>query len=195
MQQTWVRGLDWNQPLPDDIKNTWTNLRAGLSVIQGIKIPRAVIAGNLVMLQLHVFCDASEKAYAAVIYSRASDQLGHVTVSILSSKTRVAPVKTVPLPRLELCGAGVAAKLASSMTRILQVVQHEITLHAWTDSTIVLQWIAQLPRTWSTFVANRVAKIQEVLPRSRWKHVPSLENPADLASRGCSASHLAQSNL
>ena len=195
MQQTWVRGLDWDQPLPDDIKKTWTNLRAGLSVIQGIKIPRAVIAGNLAMLQLHVFCDASAKAYAAVIYSRASDQLGHVTVSILSSKTRVAPVKTVSLPRLELCGAEVAAKLASSMTRILQVVQHEITLHAWTDSTIVLQWIAQLPRTWSTFVANRVAKIQEVLPRSRWRHVPSLENPADLASRGCSASHLAQSNL
>ena len=99
------------------------------------------------------------------------------------------------MPSLELCGAEVAAKLASSMTRILQVVQHQITLHTWTDSTIVILWIAQLPRTWSTFVANRVAKIQEVLPRSRWKHVPSLENPADLASRGCSASHLAQSNL
>ena len=93
MQQTWVRGLDWDQPLPDDIKNTWTDLRTGLSVIQGTKIPRAVIAGILVMLQLHVFCDASEKAYAAVINSRASDQLGHVTVSILSSKTRVAREK------------------------------------------------------------------------------------------------------
>ena len=194
MQQTWVRGLDWDQPVPD-IKNAWKDLRAGLFVIQSIKIPRAVITGNLSTLQLHVFCDASEKAYDAVIYSRATDTLGYVTVTLLCSKTRVAPVKTVSLPRLELCGAEVAAKLASTMTKNLQVVQPHFSIHAWTDSTIVLQWIAQLPETWSTSVANRVSKIQEVLPRSRWKHVPSLENPADLASRGCSASHLAQSNL
>ena len=133
------------------------------------------------MLQLQVFCDSSEKAYAAVIHSRASDQLVLVMVSILSSKTRVAPVKTVSLPRLELCGAEVAVKLASGMTRILQVVQHEITLRAWTDSTIVSQWIDQLPRTWSTFVANRVAKSREVWPKSRWKHVPSMESPADFS--------------
>ena len=195
MQQTWVRGLDWDQPEPNDIKNAWKDLRAGLSVIQSIKIPRAVITGNLSTLQLHVFCDASEKAYDAVIYSRATDTLGHVTVTLLCSKTRVAPVKTVSLLRLELCGAEVAAELASTMTKILQVVQPYFSINAWTDSTIVLQWIAQLPKTWSTFVANRVSKIQEVLPRSRSKHVPSVENPADLASLGCSASHLAKSNL
>ena len=195
MQQTWVLCLEWDQPVRDDVKNAGKDLRAGLSLIQSIRIPRAVIAGNLVTLQLLVFCDVSEEAYAAVIYSPAICQLRHVTMSILSSKTPDAPVKTVSLPMLELRGADVAVELASSTTRILQVVQPECTLHAWTDSTAVVQWIAQLARTWSTFVANRVAKIQDFLHRSRWKHVPSSKNPANLASRGCRASHLAQSNV
>ena len=71
----------------------------------------------------------------------------------------------------------------------------KITLHAWTDSTIVLQWLAQLPRTWNTFVANRVSQTQETLPRSDWKHVPTAVNPADLASHGVLADTIISSSL
>ena len=145
--------------------------------------------------QLLFFSDASEKAYAAVVYSRITDDLGHVNVTLLSSKTRVAPVKTVSLPRLELCGAELAAKLASTMLTILQIINPNISIYAWTDSTIVLQWLAQLPKTWSTFVANRVSHIQTLLPRSAWRHVSSIDNPADLASRGCIASQLVPTEL
>ncbi len=78
---------------------------------------------------------------------------------------------------------------------ILSVTGFSISLHSGTDSTIVLQWLAQLPKTWTTFVANRVSQIQATLPRSIWRHVPSLDNPADLASRSCVASHLSKSWL
>ena len=195
MQQTWVRGLDWNDSLPTDIETTWRELSSDLPAIRNIQIPRPVVTGKMADLQIHVFADASEKAYAAVIFSRATDTLGNVSVSILASKTRVAPVKTVSLPRLELCGAELASKLASTFVKILDVTEIDSSLHAWTDSTIVLHWLSQLPKTWTTFVANRVSAIQAVLPRSRWKHVPSADNPADLASRGCKAMQLSQTEL
>ncbi len=98
------------------------------------------------------------------------------------------------LPRLELCAAELTAKLTKT-SKILSVTGFCISLHAWTDATIVLQWLAQLPKTWKAFVANRVSQIQATLPRSKWRHVPSMDNPADLASRGCVAPHLSKSSL
>ena len=195
MQQTWVRGLDWNDSLPTDIETTWTELSSDLPAIRSIQIPRPVVTGKMADLQIHVFADASEKAYTAVIFSRATDTLGNVSVSILASKTRVAPVKTVSLPGLELCGAELASRLASTFVKILDVTEIHSSLHAWTYSTIVLHWVSRLAKTWTTFVANRVSAIQAVLPRSRWKHVPSADNPADLASRGCKAMQLSQTEL
>ena len=146
-------------------------------------------------MQLHVFSDASERAFAAAIYSRVNDSLGNISVNLLSSKTRVAPVKTVSLPRLEVCGAQLASKLCGSLLTILRPLDIEVTSYTWTDSTIVLQWLAQLPRTWSTFIANRVSSIQQILPRSHWRYVSSKDNPADLASRGCNVKQLIKTDL
>ena len=140
-----------------------------------------------------MICDASEKAYATVIYSRAKDKSGFVTVHLLTSKTKVAPVKVVSLPRLELCGAHLGAQLLKLTKSHFDVINAQMTLHAWTDSTIVLQWLAQIPRTWNTFVANRVAQIQEVLKRDCWNHCSTNDNPADLASRGVSVKTLINS--
>ena len=195
MQQTWVRGLQWDERLPDDIATLWNRLKADLSALRELQIPRAIVTTRIKNVQIHVFSDASEKAFAAVIYSRVTDTLGNSSVKIISSKTKVSPVKTVSLPRLELCAAHLAAKLCSSVQGILQPMELDISFHAWTDSTIVLQWLSQLPRTWSTFVANRVSSIQQVLPRSSWKHVRSTDNPADIASRGLTASEIIKNDL
>ncbi len=139
MQQTWVCGLKWDDIVPDDVKSVWNDLQTELPAIQDVKIPRCVVSNGVQTLQIHVFADASEKAYAAVAFSRVTDEFGHVKVSLLSSKTKVAPVKTVSLPRLELCGADLAAKLTKTLMKILGVTGLIISLHAWTDSTIVLQ--------------------------------------------------------
>ena len=83
------------------------------------------------------------------------------------------------MPRLELCGAQLAAKLLEATMSTLQITGRTI-FHAWTDSTITLQWLSQLPRTWTTFVANRVSYIPEIIKRDSWNHVRTNDNPADL---------------
>ena len=95
------------------------------------------------------------------------------------------------MPRLELCAAQLGATLLNTMRHILDI--HDV--FAWSDSTIVLKWLSKLPRTWNTFVANRVANIQEILPRNHWDHVPTEDNPADIASRGATASQLIENKL
>ncbi|GFX42829.1 integrase catalytic domain-containing protein [Trichonephila clavipes] len=127
------------------------------------------------------FADASSLAYAAAIYCRQKHN-GKIKVQLLVSKTEVAPVKQVSIPRLELCGAHLLSKLFKSVLRTLKYYTFDV--FAWTDSKIVLSWLSGHPRQWKTFVANRTSEIIEVLPTKHWRHVPSKENPADIASRG-----------
>ncbi|GFW27392.1 integrase catalytic domain-containing protein [Trichonephila clavipes] len=127
------------------------------------------------------FADASSLAYAAAIYCRQKHN-GKIKVQLLVSKTKVAPVKQVSIPRLELCGAHLLSKLFKSVLRTLKYYTFDV--FAWTDSKIVLSWLSGHPRQWKTFVANRTSEIIEVLPTKHWRHVPSKENPADIASRG-----------
>ncbi|GFW88341.1 integrase catalytic domain-containing protein [Trichonephila clavipes] len=132
-------------------------------------------------VELHGFADASSLAYAAAIYCRQKHN-GKIKVKLLVSKTKVALVKQVSIPRLELYGAHLLSKLFKSVLRTLK--HYTFDVFAWTDSKIVLSWLSSHPRKWKIFVANRTPEIMEVLPTKHWRHVPSKENPADIASRG-----------
>ena len=94
-------------PVPDVIQDTWVRWRLELSSLSTKDIPRCYFpkTASMVSVQLHGFSDASEKAYCGVIYMRMIDSLGNVHVSLVMSKTRVAPIKRLSIPRLELCGA------------------------------------------------------------------------------------------
>ncbi|XP_070139963.1 uncharacterized protein [Drosophila kikkawai] len=162
------------------------------SFLHQVRIPRWVHFQPGVQVQIHGFCDASQKAYGAAIYVRIQRD-GSISANLLTSKTKVAPVKTVSLPRLELCGA---VLLADLWTAILpQIPFGRIESFLWTDSTIVLAWLNKPPCQWTTFVANRVTKIAQNTDASQWSHVRSEHNPADLASRGVAAEELATSEL
>jgi len=103
---------------------------------------------------------------------------------LLMGKSRIAPAAKVFIPRLELCGAGLLARLLSFMQANMTLKFVSVT--AWTDSTITLAWIKSPTAKLKTFVANRVAKIQQLTDVTMWRHVPSKLNPADYASRGLS---------
>ncbi|GFW92566.1 integrase catalytic domain-containing protein [Trichonephila clavipes] len=153
--------------------------KKAFNAINYLTVPRWVILTADNIVELHGFADASSLAYAAAIYCRQKHN-GKIKVQLLVSKTKVAPVKQVSIPRLELCGAHLLSKLFKSVLRTLKYYTFDV--FAWTDSKIVLSWLFGHPRKWKTFVANRTSEIIEVLPTKHWRHVPSKENPADIAS-------------
>ena len=123
------------------------------------KLQRCIsLQGKIANVQLLLVTDASEMAYAAVIYARRTDVDGHIVSKLVANKTRVAPIKRVSLPRLELFAAHLGIKL------LVKVNLTSPTIYGWTNSTIVLQWFSQLPRIWTSFVAKRVSEIQQTLP-------------------------------
>ena len=135
-------------------------------------------------MELHLFSDASEKAYGTVAYIRSVDSDGKCRISLVASKTRVAPLRKITLPRLELLGCLLSVRLANSIKEALLM---DIPTFFWSDSQVALSWILKKPTELKQFVANRVAEIQRSTTAQVWNFVPGKENPADLCSRGASA--------
>ncbi|XP_055928122.1 uncharacterized protein LOC129959329 [Argiope bruennichi] len=128
------------------------------------------------------------KAYGAVSDLRLKTP-NKICVYLLDSKCRVAPLKPLSLPRLELMGALLAARLAKEVSRVLSE-KIPATNHFWTDSTIALSWIQGSSSRWKVFVANRVKEIQSLTNKDTWHHCPGKNNPSNLLTRGISADSL-----
>nr|XP_029733938.1 uncharacterized protein LOC115269400 [Aedes albopictus] len=160
-QHLWLFDVGWDDPLPAIVEGEWQAVKQSLSQLEAIRIPRCIFPCRG-RIQLHGFCDASEQAYGAVVYARTTDDNGNVSVVLVAAKSRVAPIKQISLPRLELNGAHLLTDLMRQITEALPHV--EVDHWAWTDSSIVLHWLASHPRKWKTFVANRTAAILEYLP-------------------------------
>nr|XP_029719419.1 uncharacterized protein LOC115261656 [Aedes albopictus] len=173
--------LDWDQPIPSMVGEIWRRYLTQLPLLNEIRIDRCVVIPNAVATEIHCFSDASEKAYGCCIYLRSVDAAGRIRVRLLSSKSRVAPLKCLTIPRLELCGAVLSAPFFEKVQESLKFPTQSCF---WTDSTCVLRWIQAAPTTWTTYVANRVAKIHTLTNPEQWRHVPGKENPADLIFRG-----------
>ena len=151
-----------------------------------IKIPRFVtLQADGVQREIHTFCDASSKAYAAVVFMR-SELHGEFKISLLASKTRVAPIKKKTIPRLELLGCAIGVRLTNS---VVTAYGRKFPTHYWSDSTTALAWIRRNCE-WGTFVGNRVKEICKFSNSDDWHFVPGTKNPADLPSRGCTTEQL-----
>lgn len=193
MQSLWLLKCDWDDPLPDDYLKQWESWIEKLPAINSLCIPRFVeYTPETLICEIHGFADASEKAYAAALYLRViSASEVHCTLQI--AKTRVAPLKTLSIPRLELSGAYILSKLVDHQISILPIKINAV--HLWSDSRDVLFWLRGHPSQWQNFVANRCSEIQSLVPNAFWHHVKSCDNPADVASRGINPDCLADHKL
>lgn len=194
MQSLWLSGADWDDQLPKELTSEWTAYRAQLHLLEQLQIPRWIgTDSDTRSIQSHCFSDASIRAYAAAVYIRIVDRLGRISTNLVSSKTKVAPLKVISLPRLELNGALLAAKLSKNVQVSMKF--NDDHNFAWTDSTIVLAWLRGHPTRWKTFVANRVVQIHGHVDVEAWRHVSSEDNPADIPSRGINPSELRYNKL
>ncbi|CAH0725011.1 unnamed protein product, partial [Brenthis ino] len=193
MQELWRRSIGWDEPVPCDLQQTWDELKQDLSKLEFAQVPRLALCDSPVSLELHSFCDASATAHGCCLYMRSGNDNGQVVVRLLCAKSRVNPSKPTTIPRLELLGALLAARLCKS---VLESLRCKISrcVH-WSDSSVVLGWLRTNPSKLKTFVANRVIEISETTKPENWRHVPTACNPADLISRGTRASSLLDSDL
>lgn len=191
IQDLWQSGVGWDESIPQTTYTSWLQLKLQLPTLSQLRIPRC--AGTLAnpdMVQIHGFYDASQRA---CIYIRSKVAGQDYQLNLLCSKSRVAPLKTVSLPRLELSAALLLAQLFDKLKSSLDLAGVRVFL--WSDSTITLSWIISSSRRWTVFVANRVGEIQRLTDPENWRHVTSRNNPADILSRGLLPNELIDSSL
>nr|XP_012136214.1 PREDICTED: uncharacterized protein LOC105661951 [Megachile rotundata] len=110
MQQLWQLQTNWDESVPQDVYKQWIDFITELEFLDKVKIPRRVIVATG-RVEVIGFSDASEKAFGACVYLRSCGRSGQWDSRLLLSKSRVAPLKTITLLRLEFCGALLLAKL------------------------------------------------------------------------------------
>ncbi|XP_021959868.1 uncharacterized protein LOC110855787 [Folsomia candida] len=179
LQKAWERKTGWDEPLPMEEAKEFKKWCEELPHLKSIHLPRFMKLESTRVLQMHVFCDASQDAYAAVVFLR-SEVGDQVEISLLQAKARVAPLKKPTIPRLELMAALIGVRLCESVKSALNY--ENIPTTYWSDSTTVLAWIRGNDN-WGTFVGNRVREICTYTDAKNWRHVPGRLNPADLPSR------------
>ncbi|XP_068149533.1 uncharacterized protein [Drosophila tropicalis] len=175
-ENIWRAGTDWDESLQEKDQADWKIWVKLLPKINELRISRCMPKVCCARVQLHTFVDASINAYAALVYLRAEVD-GIVHCSLVASKTRVAPLKPVSIPRVELMAAVLGLRLTKFIEPEISVTVCQRIF--WTDSKDVLCWIRSDARKYNQFVALRVGEILEDSDVLSWRWVPTQHNVAD----------------
>ena len=185
MQELWRMKKTWDQPLDGELLQRWLLWKNNLPLLANVEVPRCYFSRRDhegATLQLHHFCDASEVGYGTSSYLRITYPGGTVECAFVMGKSRNAPIKPVSIPRLELQGALLAARVDFAVRKELNFEFERVVF--WTDSMITLNYIYNENRRFQTYVANRIAEIRDLTVPEQWRHCPGKLNPADDVSRG-----------
>ena len=197
LQDLCLTKVEWDETIPEDQIIRWEEWIQSLRQVKAITTPKSMekdIKGNIVKASLHWFGDASGKAYCATIQVVHETSEG-IYSTLVCSKTRLAPLKKLLIPRLELMAAKILTALMKTVINALGPHSNIDEVKYWTDNMIVLNWI-QNRGEWKVFVQHRVDEILKLTKKHQWGHVFGLENLADLGSRGGgTASHLFDNRL
>lgn len=193
MQQTWAAKIEWDEVLTGNLLADWLQLRGSFERVSDIRIPRPVISSDFESLELHGFADASGVAYGACLYVRSIHSNGSCVVRLLCSKSKIAPLQPLTIPRKELCAAVLLTRLVKKIIETMETEFSSVCL--WSDSQIVLSWLKKAPTKLQSFVQNRVVEITKNSAQYQWYYVRSKDNPADVVSRGQLTSSLKNNSL
>ena len=187
LQESCRLRLEWDDILPDNLRRSWESWLHEIECLKDFKVNRCLRPqkfGDVSEAVLHHFSDASESGYGTVTYLYLVNSHGRVHVTLVTAKSRVAPLKQITVPRLELTAATIAVKVDNMLKRELDLPIAKS--YFWTDSMAVLYYIRNDTARFQTFVANRLTIVREGSDPNQWMYIPSKLNPADLTSRGCS---------
>ena len=188
--------LGWDEPVPEVAANAWNEWIASMLALKNVSVPRCYVDGGLkdeMTIELHHFSDASSVGYGQCSYLRMASSDGSLSCSLVMSRSRVAPTKPITVPRLELTAAVLSVRISRFLQDELKL--QNVTEYFWTDSMVVLGYIANEARRFHVYVANRVQEIRNHTKPSQWRHIATEENPADLTSRGVDAEDLVDNEL
>ena len=177
--------INWRQELPQELQAKWIAWLITLDAISSLMIPRCIKPKLFddSHVELHAFCDASEWAYGCCFYMRSINRHGEIHIALVCGKSRLTPIKTVSIPRLELQAACLAASIEYNLRTELSDVALSCTTF-WSDSEIVLAYIRNRTRRFHVFVANINCSIHNTTDPTQWNHIDGKQNPEDLLTRG-----------
>ncbi|XP_065062391.1 uncharacterized protein LOC135689168 [Rhopilema esculentum] len=196
LQQLFESKLEWDEQVPEHFQKDWIVMMSQLKRIGKVSVPRYYFSDipsikKPERIQLIGFCDASEKAYAAVVYARVTTD-DKASVTLVMSKSRIAPLSRMTIPRLELLSCLILARLITALKEMLSPLIEIDISHCFTDSISALYWIKGASKEWKLFVENRVQEIRKLVGPERWLHCRGKENPADIPTRKASVAKLAE---
>lgn len=192
LQKLWLEKLNWDENLNKQLCNEWKRLTGDITELGNLAIPRCIRRKESVT-RLVGFADGSSMGYAACVYLVVRYCNGETMRHLVRAKSKLSPLKTISIPRLELCGFLLLSRLCEELKRTLKIDLESV--HLFTDSQIVLAWVKKSPHLLKLFVANRVTKIQELNDGAIMGHVASENNPADCATRGIEPSKIKTNKL
>ena len=193
LQTIWIKQLKWDDLLDQEDSNEWAEIKGDLMKMGEKEIKRCISIssqGENITYSLVCFSDASGKAYAATIYL-LQKSLNETKSDLIFCKSRIAPVKGITIPRLELLAVLIGVRCLKYVETQLKLPLDTVIL--MTDSQCVLHWISST-KILPVFIENRVKEIRGHT-KAKFQYVNTKDNPADIATRGVSILRLCEENL